>query len=120
MPLKSSLARSAKKLLGVFRREDLDLRGQTDSTRYVPPRNEYTLTPPGGSAVTYNARTTKFSTMTAGEYTMTVLPYSDPFAVPVVLIGGGGDGWDGQGGSCLLYTSPSPRDGLLSRMPSSA
>src|SRR5664279_4067322 len=25
----------------------------------------------------------------------------------------------GQDGSCLLYTSPSPRDGLLSRMPSS-
>ena len=25
-----------------------------------------------------------------------------------------------QIGSCLLYTSPSPRDGLLSRMPSSA
>ena len=25
-----------------------------------------------------------------------------------------------QGRSCLLYTSPSPRDGLLSRMPSSA
>ena len=24
------------------------------------------------------------------------------------------------GSSCLLYTSPSPRDGLLSRMPSSA
>ena len=24
------------------------------------------------------------------------------------------------GGTCLLYTSPSPRDGLLSRMPSSA
>ena len=27
-----------------------------------------------------------------------------------------GAGWD----NCLLYTSPSPRDGLLSRMPSSA
>ena len=26
----------------------------------------------------------------------------------------------GYGGTCLLYTSPSPRDGLLSRMPSSA
>ena len=26
----------------------------------------------------------------------------------------------GKGGGCLLYTSPSPRDGLLSRMPSSA
>ena len=25
-----------------------------------------------------------------------------------------------QAGGCLLYTSPSPRDGLLSRMPSSA
>ena len=25
-----------------------------------------------------------------------------------------------QTGACLLYTSPSPRDGLLSRMPSSA
>ena len=28
--------------------------------------------------------------------------------------------WGGNGYSCLLYTSPSPRDGLLSRMPSSA
>ena len=25
-----------------------------------------------------------------------------------------------QASACLLYTSPSPRDGLLSRMPSSA
>ena len=25
-----------------------------------------------------------------------------------------------EGGACLLYTSPSPRDGLLTRMPSSA
>ena len=29
-------------------------------------------------------------------------------------------GWIGGGNTCLLYTSPSPRDGLLSRMPSSA
>ena len=28
--------------------------------------------------------------------------------------------FDGEVESCLLYTSPSPRDGLLSRMPSSA
>ena len=27
---------------------------------------------------------------------------------------------EGKSRSCLLYTSPSPRDGLLSRMPSSA
>ena len=31
-----------------------------------------------------------------------------------------GDGDKGMVESCLLYTSPSPRDGLLSRMPSSA
>ena len=29
-------------------------------------------------------------------------------------------GMAGKGKDCLLYTSPSPRDGLLSRMPSSA
>ena len=34
-------------------------------------------------------------------------------AKPGMVIGRGGTG-------CLLYTSPSPRDGLLSRMPSSA
>ena len=28
--------------------------------------------------------------------------------------------WSVRGDACLLYTSPSPRDGLLSRMPSSA
>ena len=28
--------------------------------------------------------------------------------------------WSDIDASCLLYTSPSPRDGLLSRMPSSA
>ena len=30
------------------------------------------------------------------------------------------NGQPGQLSTCLLYTSPSPRDGLLSRMPSSA
>ena len=37
------------------------------------------------------------------------------------LRGRGGAGFPtGLKWSCLLYTSPSPRDGLLSRMPSSA
>ena len=35
-----------------------------------------------------------------------------------ILVEGGLTG--GWGTICLLYTSPSPRDGLLSRMPSSA
>ena len=34
--------------------------------------------------------------------------------------GAGPGGPGGQGGPCLLYTSPSPRDRSLSRMPSSA
>ena len=35
-------------------------------------------------------------------------------------IGGDDNIFSGSSKSCLLYTSPSPRDGLLSRMPSSA
>ena len=38
--------------------------------------------------------------------------FASPFDHPLVIAG--------QGTVCLLYTSPSPRDGLLSRMPSSA
>ena len=39
------------------------------------------------------------------------------------LLGKNNDAWilkNDDPKSCLLYTSPSPRDGLLSRMPSSA
>ena len=47
---------------------------------------------------------------------------ADPDTEAVVLIGeiGGTDEEDAALYICLLYTSPSPRDGLLSRMPSSA
>ena len=37
-----------------------------------------------------------------------------------VVVVAGFQGVDEHGNICLLYTSPSPRDGLLSRMPSSA
>ena len=36
------------------------------------------------------------------------------------LLREGGQYWYELSKNCLLYTSPSPRDGLLSRMPSSA
>ena len=36
------------------------------------------------------------------------------------IVSGIAQGARGQAILCLLYTSPSPRDGLLSRMPSSA
>ena len=41
------------------------------------------------------------SAIAAGEATLAEYSHPDPY-------------------TCLLYTSPSPRDGLLSRMPSSA
>ena len=50
--------------------------------------------------------------MKSKTYVATVLGFK--VKVLIFVFGGGG------GGSCLLYTSPSPRDGLLSRMPSSA
>ena len=41
-PFKSSLAKSAGKLFGVFREADLSLRGATQSTRQIiPPPKEY-------------------------------------------------------------------------------
>ena len=45
---------------------------------------------------------------------------NDDGSVTVVFDGTGGIQTIENFGSCLLYTSPSPRDTLLSRMPSSA
>ena len=45
-----------------------------------------------------------------------VVPSLPPSSVSEAAITGA----KGEGGSCLLYTSPSPRDATLSRMPSSA
>ena len=45
---------------------------------------------------------------------LTVVPVIPPELRPLVPLDGG------RFATCLLYTSPSPRDGLLSRMPSSA
>ena len=42
-----------------------------------------------------------------------------PFTFESIVIHSGAEGEFNPTG-CLLYTSPSPRDGLLSRMPSSA
>ena len=49
-----------------------------------------------------------------GDVSGALLVTDDKYDVDLFMgIGGGPEG-------CLLYTSPSPRDGLLSRMPSSA
>ena len=50
---------------------------------------------------------------------VTVVNAVEPVTGPVVVVIIGDVIW-GLVAVCLLYTSPSPRDGLLSRMPSSA
>jgi len=57
-----------------------------------------------GSAIVIDGKLLLGATETAGE--VWFAPYKDEFIEEYI--------------SCLLYTSPSPRDGLLSRMPSSA
>ena len=56
------------------------------------------------------------SGLMAAETAMAVGKLAAPFGAGLVVIGAA----YGIGKFCLLYTSPSPRDGLLSRMPSSA
>ena len=61
------------------------------------------------------------SVFTAGKRTLDEERPID--GTPVIDVDRGGKiTWHGPGQivGCLLYTSPSPRDGLLSRMPSSA
>ena len=48
------------------------------------------------------------------------LKFLQVFRVSAEVEAAGGDVSKAGGQDCLLYTSPSPRDGLLSRMPSSA
>ena len=57
--------------------------------------------------------------------TVDALDCNDPNSGNINITVTGGSGvydflWSNGAVTCLLYTSPSPRDGLLSRMPSSA
>ena len=52
-------------------------------------------------------------TLACGKYRFNKLDFGEIEGVPRLID-------VGQCNNCLLYTSPSPRDGLLSRMPSSA
>ena len=78
---------------------DSDLDGDTLQVNTTP------VTVPANGTVSLNADGTFTYTPNAGFFG------SDSFVYEVT---------DGNGGTCLLYTSPSPRDATLSRMPSSA
>ena len=77
----------------------------------------------GSAAIAHSAVKTKYA---ASEGIVALLePFIDTVVVCtitalVIIITGFHTNVEGLGGVCLLYTSPSPRDATLSRMPSSA
>ena len=91
--------------------------------------NTQTLSLIGGTGITSNATGTSVTfaidntvaTLT-GTQTLTNKTLTSPTLTSPVLNGtlSGSAFLDEDNMACLLYTSPSPRDGLLSRMPSSA
>ena len=62
----------------------------------------------------------KAAGLNLGDIEIVDSPHSVESAVRAVALVREGRAEALMKGSCLLYTSPSPRDGLLSRMPSSA
>ena len=80
--------------------------------------NANTATISGVGTVDANSGSVVVSPTTTTTYTLNALndDGSDQAAITVTVASGSVDPSIG----CLLYTSPSPRDGLLSRMPSSA
>ena len=96
-PFKSSLAKSAGKLLGVFRQADLSLRGATQTNRYVEPPLNATVT---GGNVIYTYGNYKIHVFTSSG-ALTVTGASRPVSFEYVLIAGGGGG--GCFGQRLCY-----------------
>ena len=90
MPFRSSLARSAGKLLGVFKEADLSLRGATQSSREIIVKIAAT----GGSTSTVgDKKVHKF--IADGNFTITA---GSSIACEVFVVGGGGAGGGDSGG----------------------
>jgi len=106
-PFKSSLARSAGKLFGVFKERDLSLRGATQSSREIITQLRLTggsVNPSGlepGNGYTYHTFT--------GPGSLNAVGSGD---VELFLIGGGGSGSSGFGGGggsgALIYRTTVP------------
>ena len=98
MPFKSSLARSAGKLFGVFRERDLSLRGYNQSTR-IPPPPPFTATggtkSTPGNGYTYHVFTSP--TIAPAPHTFEVTTGGS--AINLLVVAGGGGGGGKYGGS---------------------
>jgi len=104
-PLKSSLARSAAKLLGVFNQTDLSLRGGSQNTRhFIPPTLEAT----GGTKATFGGIV--YHTFTSsGAFTITDDNGNSSIPVSILVQGAGGGGralyeqaWAGGSGKVIV------------------
>jgi hypothetical protein len=111
-PIKSSLARSATKLFGLFNQADLSLRGRSDTTKFIDPfsasgGNQDGITP--GNGYTYHTFTSSGSFVLTGAEDKT-------FEMLLVAGGGGGgarnsngsDGGGGGGAGGLIYVPGAP------------
>ena len=95
-PFKSSLAKSAGKLLGVFREADLSLRGATQSNR-VPPPVEFAT---GGTKFVSGDQTYHLF------HTNSTLVVNSDATAEIFLVAGGGAGVDGGGGAGGIRNVP--------------
>ncbi len=96
MPFRSSLARSAGKLLGVFKEADLSLRGATQSSREIIVK----ITATGGDATTTPGDGYKYHYYTTtGAGPSFVVSLGNDNIEYVVVAGGGGGGSNGYPGS---------------------
>ena len=106
MPFKSTSAQSVGQSIGVYKDRDLSLRGDIQSSRYVPP-------PVPPIEATGGNQTTPAG-FTSGDYKYHVFTSSGTFTVTaggniefLVVAGGGGGGWGngGAGGAGGLRTN---------------
>jgi hypothetical protein len=105
-PFKSSLARSAGKLFGVFKEADLSLRGATFSDRYVVPP----LTATGGTTNTGGGyKYHIYSSDTPAPESNFTVTSGDGGNIELLVIGGGGgssfDNGGGGGAGGIAYAS---------------
>jgi hypothetical protein len=107
-PIKSSLARSASKLFGVFRERDISLRGYVQTERKLPPfEASGGLTYEPGNGYKYHVFTYPNSD------TFTVTSVGDVTSVEAFLVAGGGSGngpygSGGGGGGGIVYATTVP------------
>jgi len=87
-PFKSSLAKSAGKLFGVFRQGDLSLRGATQISRKVPPPP---LASSGGTAYNSTPKGTVHKFTSSGSFTLTG-GETPSVGCKVLVVSGGGAG----------------------------